>query len=300
MPEDSFPLEGARLVYDLPAREYHSGPELSASAIGPLMRSPAHFQYSPRIASNAMRKGTLFHVSALEPEKAESLVVKLPDGNWRTKDYKAEARAFLAGRGVDLPEEFKRDDAMRAIDDAGMVMASDSEALTSIDMAASIRNSPVGKQLFADPAGRAEVSIFFQQEVETSEDPVLLRCRPDFLVPSRAIVDLKKTINASPDHFARSVFNFGYHLQAHLYRLGVYCATGEWLPFVIGACEEAPPHCCAWYVISDEFLAIGETEFHAAINLFARCLSDHIWPGYPQEILDILPPSWAKPRISDD
>jgi len=247
-----------------------------------------------------MREGTLFHIAALEPHKWGDLVVTAPSVNWQTLAGKAEAAAWAEELGAkDIPEKPKKADIIDAVEKLGCIFSDGPGVALAGQMALSARQSPWGKDFFNDEAGMREVSIFFDAETEDGRT-VPFRCRPDLLIPGRAIIDIKKTQDASPEGFAKSVANFGYHRQAFMYREAVRQATGELLPFLFCAVENSEPYACAWYSMSDEFYDIGKAEAMYALGLFADCVESRSWPTYTSDLLDLVPPTWLQPQIPSD
>jgi hypothetical protein len=294
------PPEGTLIKLDMPAEKYHSGPELSASSLGALLRSPSHYMHSPRFFSPAMREGTLFHTAALEPDNWAKMVVTVPDVNWQTTDGKAAAAAWATGLGVTgLPEKPKKGDIIEAVERLGLIFSTGSNVSMAANMALSARQSSWGKQFFSDESRQREVSIFFDA-ITPDGRKVPFRCRPDLLIPGSAIIDLKKSQDASPEEFARSVAKFGYHRQAVIYTEAVRVATGENLPFLFCVVENVEPYACAWYTLSDEYLEIGRAEVDHALTLFADCSANHNWPSYSTELLELVPPSWLQAKVPSD
>lgn len=106
----------------------------------------------------------------------------------------------------------------------------------------------------------------------------------------RCLGDLKTTRNADPRHWARTVWAFGWHVQAAFY-LDLYCAaTGEdrtdWIHIIQ---ESFEPFEIGRRIISGEFVELGRRAYRSAIRLYARCLARDEWPTYDEMRSTILP-----------
>lgn len=287
------PLPRTGIVRGMPNAEYHGGPELSASQLGDLLRSPAHFFAKNRVASQAFRHGTLFHLAALEPELFRETVIAKPNQEVRTKAGKEAMREWAKGHGVTLGASLSVQAINDAFDAAGKIYADGEEIMNAATMASQLRRSPFGEELFTLPH-EVEISVFF--EFETKFGKIPFRCRPDVWIPGVAIVDLKKTKDASPKEFNRSAVKFGYHRAAWIYREAMKQATGEELPFIFGCVEDYNPYAVAWYEAGEEILALGEAEVRTAAEVYATCCKSGDWPGYPQDPMTLEPPAWRKPE----
>ena len=263
----------------VPAEVYHAWPLPSNSRLTTLRRSPAHLKYElehPTPPTAAMRLGTALHAAVLEPSAFAETYAVLPDfGDLRSSKARAERDLF-------------------------MVDHSDVQFLTPGDFAAveSMRNSIFSvAPAFAllDAASEVELSAVFDEPVSGQ------RCkfRADGIVSEPAVIfDLKTTIDASPESFAKSVFNFGYHRQAALYLHGAAAVGLTIDAFVILAVENTPPYAAAAYRIMDEAVEAGWDELSRLLDRYARCDRAGEWPAYPDKIIDLALPAWAMRRSS--
>jgi hypothetical protein len=106
-------------------------------------------------------------------------------------------------------------------------------------MTKSVRRHP-GASLFLNMAGAAEESFYWIDEATG----LLCKCRPDYRIPERRIlVDLKSCEDASPEAFARTIFNYTYYIQAGFYLDGVSQVLAEpYRTFIFIAVEKTPPY----------------------------------------------------------
>lgn len=102
-----------------------------------------------------------------------------------------------------------------------------------------------------------------------------------------AVIDLKTTVNASPDFFQRQSYNLKYHLQA-----AIYLELSGKSDYFIIAVEKDEPFNCQVYALSNDLIQAGRELLYDGIEKFKR------WNGEPEgytphvELLDL--PRWAK------
>lgn len=273
------------LIPDMPAEVYHAIAAMSAGGLKKMKRSPAHFfgaQLDPNRPQGdddrpALVNGTLVHCATFEPDQVAARYLVKPAGlDGRTK----EGKAWLAEHEGD-PRVIVSADVMAA----GMLQA------------AALRRLPDVAALLSQ--GMAEASAFWIDD-ETGE---LCKCRPDFVSPAGddavVLVDGKTCQDASPEGFARTIWNFDYHLQAAWYSDGYTLATGKRVVgFVFAAVESAWPHAAAAYMLDDAVLAGARFENRRLLDLYAECKAKNEWPGYPARIQAIQLPRWAMKEIA--
>lgn len=279
-------------VLGLSNEAYHAHPSISSSAINTALRSPLHYhaQYVARAVerteSASMRLGTMVHTAVLEPDEWSARYIVAPDVDRRTKAGKEAWAQFLA--------EAK-----------GYEVITNEEAAKAHAMAAVVLEHPAAGPLlrgdFVEPEREAS---YFWRDAETGLE---CRCRPDSF-DGEIIVDLKTTKDASPSFFwrddegrlherhggfARSVANYGYHVQAAWYRRGVEAVTGRMPRHVIVAVETTAPYAVAVYELDALALEEGERLCQRAITTIAECQRVGRWPGYGDEIQRLGLPRWA-------
>jgi exodeoxyribonuclease VIII len=259
------------------AEVYHATMAMSAGGLKRMAKSPATFyglQLDPNRPpagepSPAMKNGTLVHCALFEPAELAARYVVKPEGfDGRTKEGKAWAAAQTG----------------EVVDAAQMAAA---KAQT-----AAVRALPDLAALLSE--GEPEASAFWTDEA-TGE---LCKCRPDWTSPAGdgvILVDGKTCQDASPEGFAKAIWNWDYHLQAAWYSDGYELATGKRVHgFVFAAVESAWPHQAAAYMLDDEVLARARAKNRELLDLYAECRRTGIWPGYPNTIQPIGLPAWAK------
>lgn len=251
---------------------YHAGPAISRSRLMDIARSPAHFKAAaPVKTSREMMVGSATHRLLLESDTfgAHYHVLKKSLGDGRSKAAKdglALAVEEAQGREVLTFEEGEQIWGM-------------ADALHAHKTAFALLSMP----------GHREVSLYWNQ------DGVLCRARPDLMSMDDVMVDLKTTYDASPSEFQRSLAQRKYHWQPGFYGLGYETLTARPLQhFVFVVAEREPPHGVAVYRVEDVDVAQGRREVLAALEQYGRCLREDVWGGYPDRVMDIGLPAWAR------
>ena len=274
------PVVSGRFVEGLSDEEYHAHHALSTSGMKLLLRSAKHFRMSrdeERAPKAAFDEGHAIHERVLG---VGAPIVEIPrkllsaDGGVRTKDAKAWVEKARADGNVPLkPPVYYR--ITRAAD-----------AVLSNAKAMSLLERP----------GFSEVSLFAQDPVTG----VQLRCRFDRLADVG--IDVKSTTDVRPRKITNAVIDFGYDVQAWVYRYVYQLVTGEQLPpmhFIF--VEKDPPYEVRVVRLADPAWSVGgEMKARAAIDLFAWCMEHDRWPGDDEDggpIQDLPVPAWSERQM---
>jgi len=108
------------------------------------------------------------------------------------------------------------------------------------------------------------------------------------------LVDLKSTLDASEDSFMGSAFKYNYHQQAAFYCDVYEWATGNRREFAFIAVEKEPPYAVNVFRASPSLLSRGRQAYRTALDTYAECLRDNIWPAYPPGVKQLDIPVWAE------
>jgi hypothetical protein len=261
---------------DLSNEAYHATSALGASGLKKLAKSPAHYwaayldpEREPSAPTPAMRAGTLAHCVVLEPHRLDERYVIKPEGHdGRTKEGKAWCAQM-----------------------AGFEIVTADQLLTARRQAAALHALPDIAALLS--SGRPEVSVFWIDP----DTGVHCKCRPDLVHSTDGgdwLVDVKTTVDASPEGFPKQVAKLGYHIQAAHYSSGWTAATGRRvLGFVFACVESDYPHVAAAYTLDQVAMAEGADECRRLIDLYDECTRTNRWPGYGSEIKALSLPMWA-------
>jgi hypothetical protein len=262
------------IVLDLPEVEYHSHAALSSTGARLLLDSPAKFHYAqshPQAHRDAFDLGTAVHTKVLgighkvityPPEHLT------PSGNASTK-----------AATVEWAEEQRAN---------GLVVIGAAQAAQVDRMAEAVLAHKTAKAIF-EQEGQAEVSLFGTDP----ETGVECRARMDWRGPINA--DLKTTSkSASMTEFEKTVVNFSYETQEAHYGDTERFATGvDEKSFVFIVVETDPPHLVAVHQLDKVFREMGKAKARRAREIYAECVSSGAWPGHPEEVQLISPPTWA-------
>jgi hypothetical protein len=228
--------------------------------------------------------GWLLHLAVLEPKRFEIEVDVAPKVDRRTK------------RGKELWAQFEAESAGKHITDA------DSYAKVQ-SMADSVMEHETAKQFFSGP-GQNEISVVWDDK----EHGVKCKARVDRIstINEWPIVgDLKSARNAARREFERSIFNYGYEVQAVHYLNGLEALypVPEGNPFrrfVFIVVESEAPYLCAVYELDDAALSEGAIKRDRYIKTWKECVETGSWPGYAPGIDYVSLPPWAFKNFVQD
>lgn len=253
--------------------EYHAHHAASKSALDLVAISPAHYAHGEkRKQTQAMKLGSAIHCAILEPELFASEYVMLRDiTDRRSSEYKQ---------------------AIKVHDPERVLIQSDSDRIVGISAAVEANKWFGRLKRVGSPGVYSELSVF----AVDPETGTHVKCRFDYLDIVRAIaVDLKKTRDARPDKFSRSVMEYAYHVQHAFYTDVLMWADGPVLnEFVFVAVEETAPHTVKPYRLDLESVRKGRSDYRAALNTFAACTESGEWPGIDGSEPELIGlPVWA-------
>lgn len=253
-------------VEGMPNDIYHAHDSISNSGLKLISRSPAHYKYQPeREPTRNLVIGSALHMAVLEPDLYSKTYINSGETDRRSKDYKLMA--------IEYGGEF--------------VLTSDEASKIN-----GIANSLWDKysDLLSLP-GHNELSGFARDP----ETGVICRHRFDKLTNGGRGIDLKTSIDARPEAFSKSIFSYGYHMQAAFYMDQYEWITGNQLDdFIFLVVESSAPYACKSYRINQESIDIGRDIYRKCLDEYAKCKESGIWPAYENnEIEEISIPNWA-------
>lgn len=228
-----------------------------------------------RKETDALAFGSLVHSVVLEEELISELYAVAPKVDRRTKGGKQEW------------EDFQRVNA-----DKTVVKQEDFDA--AVAMRNSVRSHPAAAALFKRPNQVIEGTAIWNDE----ESGIDCKARLDCYIPAKArsaptIVDLKTTIDASPEGFAKSVAKWGYHLQQAFYLDGLAQVENRHAKFIFIAVEKTPPYAVGVYIIDDEAEETGRKLYKSIIKRYADTRNDDRIPAYSDAVQTLSLPEWA-------
>lgn len=98
---------------------------------------------------------------------------------------------------------------------------------------------------------------------------------------SAALADLKTTQSASLRPYGRTIWNYGYYVQAAMYLDLWNAATGEGRNTFLHVVQESDePYEIGRRMLDNNYLQIGRGKYQAALDLYGKCLESNNWPSY--------------------
>lgn len=252
------------------SEEYHGNYRtyLSSSDLRRILRSPAHYRAPNPPTTQAQEIGTLVHERILEPDLWEARRRPSARIDRRTKEGKALAE-WQSSQEESLGLKFIPEDLYNTI-----------EAIAD-----SVHASVGSTGLLTGGVG--ELSGF------CNINDVNIRVRPDYLKDD-VIVDLKTCQDARPEAFVRSIFQYGYDVQAALYETAAWTIDGKQREFIWIAVEKEPPYGVCIYRASSDVIARGQVAYEKAIEIYKTCSALDVWPGYSTEIHSVKVPRYLE------
>jgi hypothetical protein len=284
-------------VYRMTAEEYHAdpcpAPSLSRSTASVLLNSTAqhawanHPKLNPDFEEDFGKKqreseqkfflGTAAHTMVLSHGRK----IEVIDADaYRSKAAKdARDAALNAGKTPLLPDQYDKCLDMRASIMAQMPAFEDCE------------------KAFAE--GHSELVICWQDR-----DGVWGRTMIDWTEPrpdtnTIVVYDYKTTGRlANPETLAPHVFDLGYDLQDAFIERAIRTVIGAEVKVVFRLVfhEIEPPYMASVVELDEGGRWIGRKKAAHAFGLWARCLSENNWPGYPSKICTLAMPPWIESR----
>ena len=256
--------------------EYHQHPAISKSDLDLIQRSPAYYRYCKaheKTQTPAMLLGSVVHKLILESADFDTEFVVAPSCDKRTK------------AGKEMWAEFE----MKA---QGLTVITQDMSEQAKVMADAVKQHPIAGKLLQN--GQAEQSFFWD------EQEISCKCRPDYLRHDGIVLDLKTTLNASPEFFTKHSYDFRYHVQAWWYLHGLQQNGIDAQDFVFIAVEKEPPYSVCVFAADDMMFQLGEQEARKNLAVYKDCTQSGIWYDYEKmpEIHNLSLPDWVVRRMS--
>jgi len=291
-PKETAPVKPRKSEFELVGTgeaklPYEKNEAINASSLKLIHKSPLHFWQEYRNPDRikpeptpSMQMGTALHSLVLEGTVNWAVVPA--EINRRTKVGRQEYEAWLASLKEGTPI-LKPDQAAQIQEMAEAILTANTLAKDLIQEA--FTEVPLTWDLLWDPhvipcKGRIDG---FKEGSQDLSDPTY-------------IFDIKTTTDASPEGFARAIYNYSYHIQAAFYVDGVYANRTvdiqvEDIPFYFIAVETKPPYAVAVHALAIEAIQQGRRTYRKAIQTFIDCVMDEnglvgtspksAWPSYP-------------------
>jgi hypothetical protein len=278
------------LVKDMPFEDYRAVDAFSASDMKLLARSPWHWKNRVEVKqTRPMLCGSLVHCARLEPHALDERYVVVPESAPK-RPTEAQWNAAKSNESSMAAKEWWSEFLNRKGDRE--IVTAEEFAVTQMQLRA-LAAEPMLARFFS--AGYSECSVFWIDR----ETGVYCKARPDHVYPEDArsvtLVDLKSTMDESPDGFGRAAARMGYHRQRAHYVAGFAAATGLRVEgFVFAAVTSAPPVLAVPYRLTEEIEQQGEDERRELLERFAYCRKADHWPPYGTGVQLLDFPAYAK------
>ncbi len=267
-------------IHVMPFETYVGIKALNQSRLKSLARSPKHCKFemdNPSEPSSAMRVGSVADTAIFDPDLLFDLYAVKPKFDLRRTADKELSAAFDARNSHKTI--VKQDEWDRANEIASALHADDD-----------------CRQLI-EAADKTQVTGIWKDE----ETGLLCKLRADAICSSIGVVyDLKTTRDASRYAFEKSIFDYRCYWQAAWYLDGLKALGLNFSHYCIIAVENEAPHCPKVYRLQDEVIDLARRELLPLKRLYAKCLRENKWPGYPSGVEDIGLPGYAINRIEKE
>ncbi len=236
---------------------------VSASDIKNFLHSPRYY-YFKTFEQERVEKderhfiiGSALHELILEPEMFRHNYVVSPKFDMRTtkgKEAYAEFQTHSQGKTIINIEEFE------------MI----------VKMGESASRNETFCELIID--SYRELSCYTQDP----ETGLKIRMRPDSFAKNKStITDIKSCLQSSYKSFKGDIYKYGYSISTAFYMDFLKREN-----YVFCAIEKAEPYETALYILDDEMIEYGRTQYRMALNLLKWCMDNNYWCGYNEfEIL---------------
>lgn len=269
--------------------EYQAIPaDVTKSELVYMDKSPLHYRNRKDLmvkTTEDMELGTLLHVGLLEPHllkdsyvvEPETIVIKgiEEELNRRKKAHKE----FL--------EKLREEATLKG---QLVVTAKNLEKLTG--MLTECSKSRALKALMNLP-GESEVAATWEYM------GFKWKGRADRLIQhpifGRTVIEVKKTQNASSSAFSREIYNRSYDVGVSAYLRGF---EADALIFV--ACESNAPYPIGIYKADDSMVERAHSHTDALLTKLRSCLEKDEWPGYTDDVENLLLPAWVPAMDLED
>lgn len=283
--------------------EYHAWDAASNSRLTKIGRSPAHlkaYRDAEQVETAALKTGRAVHTAVLEPAEFEarytvaSQCVAVTGKGERCSHgglWPVVGGGFVCG--VHAKTAVKN-----AVElDRSTEVLSESDYAVCAGVRDSVRSMKAAGGLL-ESVKHFEISAVWIDE----ETGVTCKGRWDGYAPLIAggtILDLKTTRDAGMYSFERAIFSYGYHRQGAFYLQGAKALGLPVRHYAIVAVEKEPPYAAATYRLTEGAIDAGEEQLKPLLKRYAECLETDEWPGYPDRVMDIALPHYARAQIDE-
>ncbi len=267
------------VYHNVPFDEYLAWDAMNKSGVGPITKSPAHYQefLANPPSSEAMSLGSLTDTLVFEEGALFDRFQIRPDtyeaDDGTTKPWRANAN--------------KCKETLAKLQASGKLVVSEGDYKAAVKLKEAVYAHRAAAEILGQ--GKPQVSILWVDR----DTGVPCKARLDWVEPHVSIDDLKTTRTAGPDEFPRECAKYLYHVQGAVYTDGWETLTGERLPFIIIAVEKGDKPKVAVYKMDKISLEAGRGVYKRALYAYKACKASGVWPGYSEFVEPITMPTWV-------
>ena len=252
--------------------DYYEVDALSHSRLKEIRKSPGHFKWSmdhESPSTDAMNLGSLVHAMILEPHTVEDCFVVMPKFDRRTKQGKADRAKWLSDNPLSTPLSQDEWDTAKAMSDA-------------------VYAHPEARDLVEGVIahGSAEREYYW-----TDRRGISRKAKVDGVYygggGEQMVVDLKTTLDASPDSFRRSISKYCYGTQMSYYVEAAKCEPKA----VIIAVSKSPPYGVGLYQFGVDAIRRADIVKDRWLQTYLECEESGVWPSF-WDTQDVEIPDW--------
>jgi hypothetical protein len=85
----------------------------------------------------------------------------------------------------------------------------------------------------------------------------------------------------------------GWDVSAAFYLRGMKAVLDANPTYIYMVQEVVKPYLCSFVSLTPQYLDLGKQKVKRAMEIWAKCLKDDYWPGYPERIAYVEPKPWA-------
>lgn len=262
--------------------EYLKNRPVSYSALQHFVRSPKHYLHyltGPRKKSPALALGSAVDCMLLPTVEFEKRFAVHPNYNPWTFDGKAMLEIF-------------------AQDNPGKILISKDEYEKATMMKNAVLENDEARNIL-------EQITDFQKELRWIDEETGIPCLAYLDGIGKDITaELKTAKDASQTSFMRDAFNFGYHFQTGIYKIGqasTNCLTKNYRYIVV---EKELPFAVAIYEPTKDYVEAGKKIFRKVLKDFKYCMDNDLfesgygfWAGNDEKVLSLDLPPWSKKQF---
>lgn len=259
-------------VFNLSNNDYHAAPGLSKSALDNIAESPKYYRHklnNPSGWTKDLIIGSAYHCQLLEDEPFSDLF------------YLSKTQ----------PQDPK-------LDEKGRLPLSEANNELILQMRKEFYAHKNAPRLIQ---GYRELS-FFWTDPQTG---ILCKCKPDCVLKSGMIVDLKTAADVSESSLSKAIFERRYNVQGAFFIDGVKAAlaqAGQDLglekepdTFILCAQEKKDAFDIICRPVGPNTIVQGEELYRKDLETYVKCVQSDMWPGKagPADFIEIESPIWS-------